>query len=245
MSSSGSPRSGVAARERADQRQVALHQLLARGRVAVLVVAAQQLAVLARAAAARRPRAHLYRASSQLLEPHDDLAVGGLLDPERVDDGVEDRAAGSARPAGVLALQRLGDRRSRAAGRRACASPPSPSSNESSTPALGARLREQALDRQLEVVHRPRSRSPPARRCRRRSAARPGRKSPSSGAYELDRAQSSGAAIGRPSPPRGRRPSGRPPDPGPAPRHLAPARARCACAPPAARRPSTARSAAR
>ena len=40
---------GVAARERAHQRQVALDQLLARRRVAALVVAAQQLAVLLRA----------------------------------------------------------------------------------------------------------------------------------------------------------------------------------------------------
>ena len=157
----------VAAGQRANQRQVALDQLLARRGVALVVVAAEQLAILVarrvpatRSGAGRRSRVRL-----PLLEPHHDAAVGHLLHAERVHDRVEDAPERQLRP---------GARRRRCSASAIARSSSGPDARPDrllahleaqldgvARPGLG----EQPLHGELEVVDLLEARSPRARRC--------------------------------------------------------------------------------
>src|SRR5262249_54030378 len=102
---------GVAASKRPHQQEVAADQLLARARVAVLVVATEQFAVLTAARRRRRPGdAPCSWHALQLLQPDDDARVAGLVHAEGVDDRLQGAFERQLAGAGDAVTQRLADR---------------------------------------------------------------------------------------------------------------------------------------
>ena len=145
---------GVAARQRAHQREVALDQLLARGRVALLVVAAEERAVLLAGLLRRCRRAPLRDAHERPLSFSSRTTMAPsprVLDAERVHHGLKDAPQRELAGRHVAVAKRLGDR---ALGERPHARADARLAHlEGQLDAADlARLGEQPLDRELEVV---------------------------------------------------------------------------------------------